>query len=200
MLGRGKGMRQPGGWPRRIVLCGWLTLGVVLAALAPARALARPLTSSTLNVVGVEVQVGPATQSVPKGLTSTVTTQLVTPAATILLESILGLLPQGLTVKGELSGPAFATPVTLSAPAGQPLTLPTLPLLGTYTLTNLRLVSGTQDLLAASPSVVTIEAIGDVLVTQVVTRPLTLDEIQSRGIVVDASNFPVVTGTAVGGT
>ncbi len=193
-------MRQPGGWLRRPVGRVLLAMGVVLAALTPAQGLARPLTASTLNVVGVEVQVGPTTQSVPKGVTSTVTTQLVTPAATVPLDSLLGLLPQGLTVRGELSGPAFATPLTLSAPAGQPLTLPTLPLLGTYTLTNLRLVSGTEDLLAASPSVVTIEAIGEVLVTQVVTRPLTLDELQSRGIVIDPSNFTVVTFTAVVGT
>ncbi len=141
-------MHQPGGWLRRTVVCvrvaGVALAALLLAALAPARVLARPLTSFALDVVGVEVQVGPTTQSVPKGVTSTVTTQLVTPAATIPLDSILGLLPQGLTVRGELSGPAFATPLTLSAPAGSPLTLPTLPLLGTYTLTNLRLVSGTR--------------------------------------------------------
>lgn len=103
-------------------------------------------------------------------------------------------------MKGELSGPAFATPLTLSAPAGTALTLPTLPLKGTYTLKNLRLVSGTEELLAASPSVVTIEAIDDVLVTKVVTRPLSLEEIQQRGIAIDQSNYTVLNFTAVVGT
>ncbi len=177
----------------------WLVLGL-LACLAPSSALARPLAAFDLTVAGLGLAVGPATQQVPKGVTSTVTTQLVLPHASIPLAALQKLLPQDLTVKGELSGPAFATPLTLSAPAGTPLTLPTLALKGTYTLRNLRLVAGTQDLLAASPSVVTIEAIDEVLVTKVLTRPLSLDEIQQRGIAVDQSNYTVVNFTAAVGT
>ena len=186
----------------------WLLVGM-LACLVPTMAFARPLTAFDLTVVGVGLEVGPATQQVPKGVTSTVTTTLAVPHASIPLASLQKLLPQNLTVKGELSGPAFATPITLSAPAGTPLMLPTLPLLGTYTLKNLRLVSGPstgsgqgseQELLAASPSVVTIQAIDDVLVTKVVTRPLSLDEMKQRGIVIDQSNYTVLNFTAAVGT
>ncbi len=180
----------------------WLLLFLAgaVVCLSPTAALARPLASFDLTIAGIELTVGPATQSVPKGVTSTVTTQLTIPQVSIPVASLQKLLPQNLTVKGELSGPAFPTPITLSAPAGTPLTLPTLPLLGTYSLRNLRLVVGTGDILAASPSVVTIEAIDDVLVTNVITRPLSLDEIRQRGIAVDQSNFTVLNFTAAVGT
>ncbi len=84
-----------------------LLAGAVLC-LSPTLAQARPLTAFDLTIVGLELDVGPATQSVPKGVTSTV--------------------------------------ITLSAPAGSPLILPTLPLLGTYAFKNLRLVAGNEDL------------------------------------------------------
>ncbi|HWT83581.1 MAG TPA: hypothetical protein VN648_32835, partial [Candidatus Methylomirabilis sp.] len=192
----------------RTLLLLFLVLAIVTVWLFPPGAYARPLASFDLNVVGLELEVGPATQQVPKGVTSTVTTQLTVPQGSIPIASLQKLLPQNLTVKGDLSGPAFPTPLTLSAPAGSPLTLPTLPLKGTYTLKNLRLVTGTgqnaqgteEVLLAASPSVVTIEAIDDVLVTKVLTRPLSLDEIKNRGIVIDQSNYTVLNFTAAVGT
>ena len=45
-----------------------------------------------------------------------------------------------------------------------------------------------------------IESINDPLVTSVVTRPLTLDEIRDRGVVVDSSNFTAYNYTVVVGT
>ncbi len=56
--------------------------------------------------------VEPATQSVPKGVTSTVTTQLTLPQVSLPVESLQKILPQNLTVKGDLSGPAFARSLT----------------------------------------------------------------------------------------
>lgn len=61
-------------------------------------------------------------------------------------------------------------------------------------------MAGTHTLLAASPSVVIIEAIDEVLVTKVLTRRLSLDEMQQRGIAIDQSNFTVLNFTAVVGT
>jgi hypothetical protein len=122
-----------------------LALGAALLCLVPAAGWARPLTEVELTVVGIDLTVDPATQSVPKGVTSAVRTRLTLPQVSLPVEVLQKLLPQNLTVKGELSGPAFATPIALSAPVGTPLTLPTLPLLGTYTLRNLRLVAGTED-------------------------------------------------------
>jgi hypothetical protein len=141
---------------------------------------------------------------VPRGVQTTVTTTLNGSEVTIPLSALTPFLPQPLTVQGELHGPAFLTPITVSAPAGQPLTIPTLPIKGRYTLENLRLVGGGgcsnvrtvecspgEVLLAAAPTTVVIEAIGDVLITSVQTRPLSLQEIRERGIVLLASDLPV---------
>jgi hypothetical protein len=138
---------------RRGLALGFLLLAGGLGALVPAVGLARPLAEVELTVVGIDLTVDPATQSVPKGVTSAVRTRLTLPQVSLPVEVLQKLLPQNpstgsgqaLTVKGELSGPAFATPIALSAPVGTPLTLPTLPLLGTHTLRNLRLVAGTED-------------------------------------------------------
>ena len=168
----------------------------------------------SLGVVGLDLTVAPPSQAVPRGVQTTVTTSLGGTDVTIPLSLLAPLLPQPLTVQGELHGPAFLTPLTLSAPAGTPVTIPTLPIKGRYTLENLRLVGGgagpndqcpmTNDqcrnpevLLAASPTTVVIEAIGDVLITSVQTRPLSLQEIRDRGIVIDSSNFTVINFTAV---
>lgn len=118
----------------RRVLVLLLVHGSATAALIPAGVAARPLTSFDLTVAGINLTVGPATQQVPKGVTSTVTTQFTIPQVSIPVASLQKLLQnpstgsgQALTVQGELSGPAFATPLTRSAPAGTPLTLPTSP-------------------------------------------------------------------------
>jgi hypothetical protein len=58
----------------------------LLACLAPTAIHARPLTAFDLTVVGLELEVGPATQQVPKGVTSTVTTHLDVPQVSIPVE------------------------------------------------------------------------------------------------------------------
>lgn len=121
------------GRTRGIRVAVWLLAGM-LGCLVPTTAIGRPLTVFDLTVVGVGLDVGPATQQVPKGVTSTVSTTLTVPQASIPIASLQKLLPQNLTVKGELPGPAFSTPLTISALAGTALTLPTLPLKDTYTL------------------------------------------------------------------
>ena len=96
---------------------GLLLLAAGLAALVPAAGWARPLAEVELTVVGIELAVDTATQSVPKGVTSVGHTRLTVSQVSLPMEVLQKLLPQNLTVKGELSGPAFATPITLSAPA-----------------------------------------------------------------------------------
>src|SRR5919106_1358162 len=107
-------MAQPSGWLRslarqmasvRFLIGTTLALGALLplsVALTPTPALAQSLTSSTLKVVGVEVRVDPANQSVPKGLTTTVNTSIVTPAASVPISQILVLLPSDSLVKAIL--------------------------------------------------------------------------------------------------
>jgi hypothetical protein len=104
-------------------------------------------------------------------------------------------------VEGELSGPGLPQTLTLPRPleAGEAplpgdndpllLRLPPLPTAGDYTLANLRLVRGTRTVLDVTPRQIDIQVIDEILITSVKTRPLTLDEIRQRGIVLDSDDY-----------
>ena len=104
-------------------------------------------------------------------------------------------------VVGHLSGNGISQDV--SAPLGTNLEIGTTtesagdlligpPLLepGNYTLDDLRLVdSSGAVVLVASPSALTIRVVERVIVQNLSTRPLSLDEIRERGIVIGDDNF-----------
>lgn len=141
------------------------------------------------NIVGVSLSVGPEYQAVPKGIASQVTTGFVSNGQA-LPDNVLNLLPKDFKVIGEFSGPTYTTPLTLTTTPGRPFDLPTLPILGKYSLSNIRLTDGTgKALFAAVPQVVTVESISDPIITSVTTRALTLEEIRDRGITFDSTNF-----------
>ena len=81
-------------------------------------------------------------------------------------------------------------------PVNAPLLLPPLPLTGDYQLDAIRLVrqEGTNKivLLEGLPSSVPVRVFDEVLVSRVTSRPLTLEEIRERGIVIDENNFRTV--------
>jgi hypothetical protein len=178
-------------------------LMMVLAMVAPLSAPlsaqaqdARTLTSMDFNIVGVTLSVGPEYQAVPKGITSVVTTGFVSNGAA-LPDNVLAMLPKDFKVIGEFSGPTYTTPVILTTTPGNPFALPSLPILGKYTLSNIRLVDASGNaLFAATPQVVTVESISDPLITSVTTRTLTLAELNDRGVVFDSSNFTAYEFTA----
>lgn len=147
-----------------------------------------PLTGFDLSIVGFNVTADPAYQAVPKGIASRVNAGL--NAGGYDVAAIIAQLPQGYTVRAELSGPAFQTPLSLVARPGEPFELPTLPVIGRYTLGNIRLCDekGTT-LFGAMPEAVAIESIPDPIVTSVTTRQLTVQELQERGVTFDSSNF-----------
>src|SRR5262249_36158655 len=94
----------------------------------------------------------------------------------------------------ELSGPGLTETQTLSTTLESPdpfvLRLPALPTSGDYDLSNLRIVSAQgQILLEVNPRHVTVKVIEQVLITSVKTRPLTLDEIRQKGIVLDSDDY-----------
>lgn len=149
----------------------------------------QPLTNLEFNIVGVSVQVGPAYQAVPKGIASQVTTGYYSGGQS-LPDNVLALMPKTFKVVGEFSGPSYTTPLTLTTTPGQPFDLPTMPVLGKYTLSNIRLVDATgKAIFAAVPVVVTIESISDPIITSVTTRQLSLQELNDRGVVFDSTNF-----------
>lgn len=158
------------------------------------------LTSFDFTIVGVGIGVSPEYQAVPKGIASQVNTGFFAPGMT-LPQDVLDQLPKDFKVTGELTGPAYPAPLTLTTTAGSPFKLPTLPLLGNYTLGNITILDASgKTLFGGTPQAVTIESISDPLITSVTTRPLTLQEIQDRGVVVDSSNFTAYQFTAAIGT
>jgi hypothetical protein len=105
-------------------------------------------------------------------------------------------------VEGELSGPAVsnaecvigsaACAVTLRAPVGDPLKVPALLVnkAGNYVLDGLRLTDAAGNMMMpATPSMVPIEVVDKVLLSRLRTRPLSLDEIEDRGIIINDDDF-----------
>src|SRR5699024_7873708 len=104
-------------------------------------------------------------------------------------------VPAGLRVKGELSGPGLTAPRTLECAPGELLLVPAadLGIAGNYVIDNLRL-EDTQGnfILPAEPAVAAINVIERVIISQVKSRPLSLEEIRERGIVIDEDNYTAV--------
>ena len=154
-----------------------------------------PLATLDYHVVGIGLQAGPEYQAVPKGLPTQVNAGI--DAQGFDVAGIIAQLPKDYRVKAELSGPAFPTPKTLETLPGKPFDIPTLALTGKHTLNNIRLVDGQgKTLFGAVPQAVIIESINDPLITEVKTRPLTLEELQERGVTFDSSNFTAYEFTA----
>jgi hypothetical protein len=177
---------------------GILLVLAVLCGLGSSQVLAQsaPLASFDLNIVGLTLKAEPEYQAVPKGIATQVNTFF--DAGGYDLSDIVDKLPQDFTVRAELSGPAFQTPLSLTTRPGQPFDIPTLALFGKHTLSNIHLADGEGKVLfGAEPQVVTIESIDDPLITEVKTRPLTLEELEERGVTFDSSNFDAYEFTAV---
>lgn len=171
-----------------------------LCGVSSAQQASVPLTTFDFSIVGVGLGVSPDYQAVPKGISSEVLTNYYAQGVT-LPQSVIDQMPKDYKVTGELTGPAYRTPMTLTTTPGKPFTLPTFPILGKYTLGNIRLYDGAGALLfGATPQTVTIESISDPLVTSVTTRQLTLAEIQDRGVTFDSSNYTAYQFTAAIGT
>ncbi|TFG79574.1 MAG: hypothetical protein E4H23_05385, partial [Chrysiogenales bacterium] len=132
-------------------------------------------------VLGVSLKIDPASQTAPVNMPTAVNT---------VFSAGSGSIPAGMTVKGELRGPGLSGAIALSTLPGHAFAIPGLPQKGTYTLADIRLEKDGKTLLRAVPDQAFIDVM-DVIVTQVQTRPLTLDEIREKGIVITDENFTV---------
>lgn len=141
---------------------------------------AQPLTTLDYKVTGQVMQVTPAALSVPKGIPGSIGV------------SIPGEVPAGAFVEATLRGPSFPARRLVGA-VNAPLMLPPLNLAGDYSLDDIRLVSSTgETLLEGSPSTVPVRVFDEILVSRVTSRPLSLSEIEDRGIEIDDLNFRAV--------
>ena len=165
-------------------------IAILVGALGTALS-APPLTTLHYEIVGTQLKVSPAIVSVPKGVAGSVLVQLSgadgsTPIAA-------SGLAEGAFVEAILRGPAFPARRVIGQ-LNQALLLPPLNLVGDYSLDSIRLVDAVTGAvrMEATPNSVPVHVFDEVLVSKVTSRPLTLDEIREKGIVIDEQNFRAV--------
>ena len=148
-----------------------------------------PIGKGTLYVLGIGLTADPSQQTVPMNTGTGVNTHLVFP--NINIGGTVITAPADLVVAADLSGPGIANPIKVTAKPGELLILPPLLQKGTYILDHIRLMSGDWTILYAEPSTAFIDTIDKLLMTQVTSRPLSIDEIERLGIVINPDNFTV---------
>lgn len=180
----------------RAVRAVWCLLVVLAASTASAQH--RKIGEMELRLLGVTATVESIDPVVPKHTPSGVRI-VVRAGEVVLTSSELGrFLGPGFAVEGDLSGPGLTQPVSLPPPPDSnlpplddPLVLrtPPIPIAGIYRVSNLRIVANGRTVLDVEPSSIPLKVIDQILVTQVTTRALTLDEIRAKGIVLDSDDY-----------
>jgi hypothetical protein len=152
---------------------------------------AEPLTTLNYKIVGSYLKVSPAAVSVPKGIAGSVMIEMANADGSA--KQLDNSITQGAYVEATLRGAAFPARRLISQ-VGAPMMLPVLNVVGEYQLDNIRLVDAETGAtrLEGVPSSVPVRVFEEVLVSKVTSRPLTLAEIQEKGIVIDEQNFRAV--------
>ncbi|MGE0454288.1 MAG: carboxypeptidase regulatory-like domain-containing protein [Vicinamibacteria bacterium] len=184
------------GHPRIVALGLASALLVGAPPLAQAQAF-RKIGELELRLLGVQASVDPSSLSVPKNVASAVRVVVRAGDAELPASEVARFLGAGFRVEGELSGPGLHQTLSLPDPlADEPaasdpllLPLPALAVAGDYSLSNLRISANGRVALDVTPSAATLRVIDQILVTSVKTRPLTLDEIKAKGIVLDSDDY-----------
>ncbi len=153
-------------------------LTAALLSLSPATA--QELGGGGFQILGAGLDISPEAQAVPIGIPTLVHTVLPVPAGVS--------LPEGLAVRGELSGPGISGSISLVTFPNGDFQIPAQGVKGGYALTDIRLTQGNEVLGYAAHRTAVI-AVTDVLVTQVTSRPLTYQEMVDKGIVVSQADF-----------
>ncbi|MGZ7033189.1 MAG: hypothetical protein ACXVIJ_14610 [Thermoanaerobaculia bacterium] len=161
-----------------------LVAPLLLAQLLCAAAVLGDITSATLQIQGVALEV--ETVSVTTGVDISTTIQTKFGGKT----NDEAANVEGLFAVGDLTGPGIDTPIQLTTAPGHRFQIPGFAQEGLYFLQNIRLMKGSDFVAPATPSVASI-TVANLLQTSVSVHQLTPDELRSRGIVVDGRNFDV---------
>lgn len=151
-----------------------------------------PLTSLDYHVSGTVLQVSPAVLSVPKNIPGSVAVNIVSGGSTN--NAAVAQLASGAYIQAIIRGPAFPSPQRIVGQPNAPLLLPAIGLVGDYELDSIALVDATTGAtrLEGSPSTVPVHVFDQLLISSVTSQPLTIDQIQQKGIAIDDSNFRAV--------
>ncbi len=174
------------------------SLAVCLLALVFARPLLPQaprvkIGSLDLAIGGIQATVTPASPVIPKNIASGVQVVVTQNGNQLTPAQIAQYLGGTFQLVGEYSGPGLTQ--TIEVPQSPPppnsllVNLPAVTTGGNYRLSNMRFVVNNAPVFDVSPSAITVQVIDQVLVTSVETTPLTTDQIQSMGVVLDSSSY-----------
>lgn len=185
---RSRGVRRKN---RAAIALSLLAMASLLCPSQPSAA-DTPLTSVEYHITGTSLQVTPAALSVPKGIAGSVLVSIVSGGSTN--SAGAAQLANGAYVQATIRGPGFPSPQRIVGAPNAPLVLPPIALDGDYQLDNIALVDATTGAtrLEGLPSSVPVHVFDQLLISSVTSRPLTMDEIQQKGIVIDESNFRAI--------
>jgi hypothetical protein len=182
-------------------LAQWLLLVFVAFGFHPsvAQTAQQKIGELDLPIMGITATVTQTNPTIPKNTASAVAISVTAGGSALDSSSLAAFLGGSFQIQGELSGPGLSGTITLpyvdpdggASPILDPLMLP-IPALteaGDYTLTNLRIVVNGNPVLTIAPSTITLDVIDQVLITSVQTTPLTLQQIQQLGIVLDNNSY-----------
>src|SRR5262245_39984707 len=150
-----------------------------------------------VKLYGLSAGVDPLNPIVPKQTPSGLRIVVRAGGQPLSSSAVAHMLGGPFQVQADLSGPGLPSPLSLpltgaeAIPSPDPLvlTFPGLPQSGDYEISNIRLVRAGRSVLDVLPRRVTLRVIEQILVTSVTTRPLTLDEIRDRGVVLDSRSY-----------
>ena len=146
-----------------------------------------------LTIGGLSATVTPAQPVIPKNIASGVQIVATLNGQALTPSQVAQYLGGPFQIQGEYSGPGLSQTVEVpqSTPAVNSLVLdlPAVTEAGNYTLSNLRFTVNGNDVFDLSPNSVVVDVIDQVLVTSVQTQALTLDQIQSMGVVLDSNDY-----------
>lgn len=178
-----------------------VSLALVALALCPvaadAQAPLRKIGEMELQLAGLAAGLDPVNPVVPKNTPAGVQVVVRAGGRQLTAAEVESLVGGPFFVEAELNGPGLPRTITtpdLDAGDALPsdpliLPLPGLNTAGDYELANVRIVSGGRAVMGVLPEVATLKVIDQVLVTKLVTRPLTLDELKEKGIEITSRDY-----------
>jgi len=177
------------GFVRRVSLL-LLSLSVASAAFGQFRKIGE----LELRLTGLHATADQTTVTVPKNTASGVWVTVSSGATALSAAEAERMLGGAWKIEADLSGPGLGGTVSLpqaNTASTDPfiLNIPPLPQAGDFTLSNLRLTAGGSTVLDVTPQKVDVDVIDQVLITSVTTRPLTLEEIKAKGIILDSDSY-----------
>ncbi len=147
------------------------------------------LTEFDFLLLGLRIRPEPEAQVVPRNTATGINIAVSFSGSGAAPSGLLSLLPQGTEVAAELVGPGLLNPIQLRGAPGGLLPVPPIEKRGVYLVRDIRLEKGGEIVIRALPDSATVEVIDQVLITQVTTRALTIDEIRQKGILFGDDDF-----------